>query len=273
MRIARASAYALLSYRCPDLIGSYYAGERGADHGVEYLVSGISTAVVAPSYFDPPRTGVQAYVVRHRDHVILCVRGTDEIIDVARDLQAFPVKMGGCPVHVDGRVRVHAGIRAQADVLMSHCVPHIERSARLARSASAGAQPLIQCVGHSAGGMAAGIIALRLAAAFPRDVSLVTLGSPPVGNRHFVEASHDQLAGVMHIVNGDDPVPALRAGFCHGDRADVVRIGHRRVGARFSLSLSLADHAASSYLSSALVMGDPKGGWGGSPPGWGRPLD
>ena len=84
-----------------------------------------------------------------------------------------------------------------------------------------GGSPRLLVTGHSLGGAMGTLAALDLQQTFglsAKDVRVVTMGSPRVGNHAFAEYYHSQVPQTTRLVNGRDIVPTLppaRTGFYH----------------------------------------------------------
>jgi hypothetical protein len=70
-----------------------------------------------------------------------------------------------------------------------------------------GTDEQILIVGHSLGGAVGVLAAVDLNFNLSRDIHLVTLGSPRVGNAAFIEACQRRIASHTRLVHGWDPVP------------------------------------------------------------------
>lgn len=157
---------------------------------------------------------------------VIVIPGTNDIPDVKMDIDMIRSA-------VRPKEGIHAysadDVNAPASVLDAHFVQpyayHAQQAAwpeqrvhrgfyrgylsirdeLLARVSEAGEQVLI--VGHSLGGAVGVLAAVDLNFNLGRQIHLVTLGSPRVGNAAFIDACQRRIASHTRLVHGWDPVP------------------------------------------------------------------
>lgn len=73
----------------------------------------------------------------------------------------------------------------------------------------------VLCCGHSLGGALATLAATWAAMEYPKaDIRCITLGSPRVGNKHFVRITKYLTGSMYRLIHAWDPVPTVPpAGF------------------------------------------------------------
>lgn len=109
-----------------------------------------------------------------------------------------------------GGVRIHSGFHGSFGRLSTALLPIIERL-------GAGGRPVV-ITGHSLGGALATLCALAVRCRLGLRVSLITFGSPRVGNRVFRSLFSEHIVAAWRCVNAGDPVtsvPAACMGFVH----------------------------------------------------------
>lgn len=141
------------------------------------------------------KTDTQAFICHHDELILVCVRGTSELIpDGLRDADAHQVPFE------EGDGKVHNGFYGAAKVAYRFVVKYLEKF-------YSGQKLLIS--GHSLGGAVALLLAemLRRDNQFAPDIVLYTYGAPRAGDTTFV-ASAEPLTH-HRIVNHNDPVPSV----------------------------------------------------------------
>ena len=123
---------------------------------------------------------------------IIAVKGTASLADALED---------ACVMQSSflGKYPVHTGFREEFD-----CVWPAVRAYVTANPA----RPLF-VTGHSLGGAIATLVALALKKELGRDVSLVTFGSPRVGDRTFVREFDRDVPLSVRVVRDNDLVPRV----------------------------------------------------------------
>lgn len=137
----------------------------------------------------------QAFIT-HDDRMILIVaRGTQEIADWVRDVNATQVP------NEAGEGQAHHGFHEAFKAMKDFVVPYLE----FARTNN---QKIVVC-GHSLGGAIALLMAEWLRNNLSEDVLLYTYGSPRAGDEGFVKGASDLVH--HRIVNHNDLIPTVPA--------------------------------------------------------------
>jgi hypothetical protein len=162
---------------------------------------------------EPPRfyssNGSQAHSWIQGGVFHLVFRGTDELADVFTDLNLRRTRLFD-----DDSILVHTGFLNYFNQLKPQIEAELKASAKLFHT--------IQLTGHSLGGAIATIAAGYLGKTLnmpsqelvnfkPVDktkkrIVCYTIGSPRVGNQHFVNWFHSHVDESMRIANDDDPI-------------------------------------------------------------------
>lgn len=126
--------------------------------------------------------------------LIVACRGSSSARNFRTNLDVGPV-----PLTIGGAhptARVHAGFQKAAAALWERIEPH----------AGTHAGPVL-VTGHSLGGGTATLLALHLAAAGRRDLELITVAGPRLGDGAFARHFRDAVpAAASHLVHDDDAV-------------------------------------------------------------------
>jgi hypothetical protein len=120
----------------------------------------------------------------------LAIKGSDNLQNFKDDVDYAKELCGAC------RVRFHRGFKRVADAVWADAEPYLLRNATLELS------------GHSLGGGAATIAAMRLAASGFVVKRVVSFGSPKVTNAHGC-AAYAARVPLTRVLTADDPVPLL----------------------------------------------------------------
>lgn len=139
-------------------------------------------------------TETQAFITHNDKLILISVRGTQEIPDIGRDLDARQVP------YVEGEGQAHRGFYQAFQAAKNFVEPYMRSFLRPEHS-------IIVC-GHSLGGAIALLLAewLRRMPSAP-DVILYTFGAPRAGDRTFVQGA--QALTHHRLVNHNDPVPGV----------------------------------------------------------------
>ena len=178
----------------------------------------VPTAAAASTLFDRPGTSIAqmeaaalvsaraynspSFVASDTDTRILvdgdvvAFAGTDSVRNVLTDINIADVH----PDWMPGRARVHLGFSRAYDTVRDQVLE---------------ANPTT-VVGHSLGGALATLAALDLFLTNGTRATVITFGSPQVGDELFVDAFNDAVAASARVVHPLDPVPkALTSQFAH----------------------------------------------------------
>ncbi len=157
-------------------------------------------------FFDDPKffggTETQCFITHHDEIILISVRGTQEIMDIVRDLDALQVPF------VEGDGTAHKGFYKAFKAIKDPVLNYLDRF-------YAG-QKVIIC-GHSLGGAICTLLAesLRRSTQPKYDILVYTYGSPRAGDSVFVEGASELVH--HRIVNNNDPVPGVPAPWMNAD--------------------------------------------------------
>ncbi|MHC8405048.1 lipase family protein [Pseudomonas sp. TMB3-21] len=142
-------------------------------------------------------TDTQAFITHHEEVILVCVRGTSELLaDASLDGDAYQVPFE------EGEGKVHRGFYEAAKMAYSFVTDYMEKF-------YSGQKLLI--TGHSLGGAVALLLSemLRRNTRFAPDIVLYTYGAPRASDTTFIESA--ELLIHHRIVNHNDPVPSVPA--------------------------------------------------------------
>jgi hypothetical protein len=133
------------------------------------------------------RESTHAYVARSDAAAIVAFRGTDDYVDVLKDLQIVrtPSERGA---------QVHTGFKESLELVWPHMRPHLEELRASGRA--------LWFTGHSLGAALATLAAGRLEGAHV----VYTFGSPRVGDKRY---AREYPVPVWRVVNNNDLVAHL----------------------------------------------------------------
>jgi len=155
------------------------------------------------------------------NHIIVCFRGSDYLVNFIQDLQYYKVdanypicenislvherRLPRAPGPTKKKsCRVHSGFYED----WMHAKPFVLNATLTALGDHPDARVLV--TGHSLGGAIACLGALELSLALNRrDVVLLTMGEPRVGNVYFADFVHAWVPSAQRLVHQDDAVPHL----------------------------------------------------------------
>ena len=128
-----------------------------------------------------------AHIYVEKDITTIAVRGTDDCVDWINNLNKFKV-----PFVIDGisHGSVHSGFLHE----MLSIFPFIKTNTK------------VQLVGHSLGGAIAVLMGLYLAKTQPYEVSVVTFGTPRIGDKRFRDRCCAPNLKIDRIFNSADIV-------------------------------------------------------------------
>jgi len=183
---------------------------------------------------DSEKTGIQCYIRKKNDMLIISFRGTDSCKDWLTDLKFWKKVI---PYNnTSSRIRVHAGfINAYKSEevrgrIMEFVTPDIY---------------FIRITGHSLGAALSVLCAVDLQYNFPKkDIEVALFGCPRVGNKAFAESYNKRIFKTLRVENGNDivtKIPPCILGYYHvGIR---IHIGMPRIIGVFST----LDHYTQKY--------------------------
>jgi predicted lipase len=189
------------------------------------------------SYENCENCGVQYYVGRRDDTLLIAFRGTDSLKDLTVDMRFW--KMRPPYGNALSKIRVHSGfITAYTD----KCVR--EKIHRFVTPAIEN----IYITGHSFGAALGVLCALDLQYNYPeRAYEVAVFGCPRVGNRAFVKSYNKRVIKTIRFENGNDAITKLPPAI----------FGYRHVGFRLHVGsprlfgvCNLRDHSCGRYYQS-----------------------
>jgi hypothetical protein len=133
------------------------------------------------------RESTHAYVAQSAAAAIVAFRGTDDYVDVLKDLQIMRVPS-------ERGAQVHAGFKESLELIWPQMRPHLEELSASGRA--------LWFTGHSLGAALATLAAGRIEGAHV----VYTFGSPRVGDKRF---AREFPVPVWRVVNNNDLVPHL----------------------------------------------------------------
>ncbi|MBH3428110.1 lipase family protein [Pseudomonas alkylphenolica] len=140
-------------------------------------------------------TETQAFITHNDRYVLISVRGSQELADFVRDMDARQVP------HVDGKGKIHRGFHDAFLAARRFVEAYMD-------AFYTGSQTILVC-GHSLGGAIALLLAEWLNREYSDDLQLYTYGAPRTGDSTFIQAAQ---AIVHHrLVNHNDPIPSVPA--------------------------------------------------------------
>lgn len=141
--------------------------------------------------------------------VIIAFAGTDSIENVKTDLRLADTSFPACK---QPKTRVHRGFY---DAWLAVRDDILENDALTEHNASGDNVPIV-CTGHSLGGALATLAGLDIQCTLGVPVSVVTFGSPQVGDELFADAFDAHVTDSIRVITALDPVPrSLSAQFTH----------------------------------------------------------
>lgn len=208
--------YAIMAYRTPDDTISAYQ-----------LAEDVDASVVACEFFDLDDT--QFYIVCLPHKVIIAFRGTSTVSDALDDIKFKLVPYGNdMKVHRGFLLQFKDSWKAIETFLDSHAYTDV-------------------CfVGHSLGGALACLAALETARQFALQPSVVTFGSPKIGNAKFALYFNSLVPNHTRYVNGNDAVTYSPWFFFHHCGNEVC-IGTKQVDWRSRVLGRVSDHHLANY--------------------------
>ena len=185
------------------------------------------------------QTGVQYFIGRKDDKLVICFRGSDELSDWMNDFKFFKkiVPYGNSKT----KIRIHTGFydlyQTIRNDIKNFIFNEIHRSKNSVKN--------IDIIGHSLGSSLSLLCGIDLQFNYPEiHYTIITFGSPRVGNAAFVKSYNKRLKKTLRIENGNDIVTKLPFKF----------LGYKHVGIgihiglpRFFLWWSISAHECMSY--------------------------
>jgi len=178
--------------------------------------------------------GVQYYVGRKNNTIVIAFRGTDSFRDLLTDAEFW--KMSIPYGNTNSDIKVHSGfIKAYKhpcvrDAIHTFITDEIDT---------------VYITGHSYGAALSLLCAIDLEYNFPKKYYEVALfGCPCVGNRAFVSSYNKRLIKTLRVENGNDMVSKIPFRFMGFSHAGIrIHIGTPRIIGVFSLG----QHAVQQY--------------------------
>ncbi len=175
---------------------------RGEDH------SSSSTEVWGVEA--PPMSGGQAYVAYNDDSLFVIYRSTDAedgwdlTLNVLTDLKAYYTDLDFLDDNPElankfGELKVHSGFHKEYLRYRERVLSQIQKHPN----------KRIYVSGHSLGGALASLTSLDIVAQTGRDVTLVTFGTPRVGNKAYQQLSDHLIPATYRVVINGDPIPRV----------------------------------------------------------------
>lgn len=208
------------------------------------------------TFVESKDTGIQATVGLDGSRAVVCLRGSDAVVDWKNNFN-----MGKVPFlsrkHSDPEMMVHTGF------YIGHTSVKGKIYKKLNTIVDSEECKSILFTGHSAG-IVAGLLAYDYINKKNLPIEIVTFGTPRVGNKAFVDA-FDREMKCTRIINDRDLVPLAPLkvlGFHHvgndlihikngevydEDNGSIQKIGWRLMGL-FGLDAGVRDHNISSYV-------------------------
>lgn len=187
-------------------------------------------------FVDSRATGVQYFVKRKGDTLLIAFRGTDSLRDAITDARFWGATLP------DGtrapKIKVHTGFLT--------AYRHPEVRGRIRDLVGAVQIRRVRITGHSYGAALALLCAGDLRNLSPGlDVEVVVFGCPRVGNRAFECAYEDLVSKTVRVENGNDAVTKL----------PPALLGYRHVGEKFHVGgpripgvYRTEDHSIDEYI-------------------------
>lgn len=144
----------------------------------------------------------QALIAYNKDIVLIAVPGTLSGRDGFQDMQIRLTEAW------DLGYDVHNGFYRKANAIDAEVLKHLQKLKAI--DADKGHKRHLWLAGHSQGGAALQILAMRLLQKGYRATGIVSFGSPKPGTDRFRVAFDSEYAGVtQRWINEEDPVPSL----------------------------------------------------------------
>jgi hypothetical protein len=156
-------------------------------------------------FIDDKKYDGQCYIFIYKERIVIAFRGTTSLKDWKSD---FNTKQVSCEIFGENkRIKIHSGFHNQYNELRNTIHSVIIQYKYLP----------IHITGHSLGGALACLCAMDLKLNFGCDVSVVTFGSPRVGNKAFVEKYNTVIKNSFRVKNYGDPIThfPMRTSYYH----------------------------------------------------------
>ncbi|MCL2717992.1 MAG: lipase family protein [Lachnospiraceae bacterium] len=197
------------------------------------------TSYPCTKIIDDPASGVQCYLRRDKDTLLITFRGTDSLREWFSNLTFWKKTIPYDNITSD--IRVHTGF------INTYKMKTVRGKIL---EAITGDTHYIKITGHSRGAALAVLCAVDIQYNYPdRDIEAVLFGCPRVGNEAFVKSYNKRVDKTVRVENGNDlitKIPFPFMGYRHVGA--TVRIGAKRLPFYYSAN----DHYPHKYLSGLL---------------------
>ncbi len=208
------------------------------------------------TFVESKDTGIQATVGLYDSRAIVCLRGSDAVVDWKNNFNIGKVPFLSRK-HSDPDKMVHAGF------FTGHTSVKSKVYKKLNKIVDSGECDSILFCGHSAG-VVTGLLAYDYLNKKSLPIEVVTFGTPRVGNREFADAFNREMK-CTRIINDRDMVPLaplkilgfhhvgaqlihIKDGKVYNEDHNTVKKAMWRVKGLFGLDAGFRDHNISSYV-------------------------
>ncbi len=190
------------------------------------------------AFVDCKKSGVQYYIGKSDDELLIAFRGTDTIRDLLHDLMFLKRTVSD---NYNSGIRVHSGF--------FRIYKRSEICDRIHEAATTPDIRRIYITGHSLGAALASLCALDLASITKAKITCVVFGSPRVGNSAFVRTFNSNISDALRVECGNDAITKL----------PPALLGYRHVSSSFHIGkpkipffYSMRDHKTAEYFKALI---------------------